>query len=114
MDTILKSMREGQYAKPLTPDQQQAFAAKIDALETDAALGKQYRADLTDETYRAGLAALPELDSSVLQSVCEKATEPELKALLHCFGVVKSKRLPDAAQLSTAESDDDTNHAFQI
>ena len=114
MDTILKSMRDGQQTLTLTPEEQKAFAAKIDALAESAALGKQYAADLADETYRAGLSALPELDGSVLRAVCEKATVPELKALLDCFGTVKKERLPDAAQLCTTETDDDVNHAFQI
>ena len=83
-------------------------------MEADATLGKMYRDDLAADTYRAGLAALPELDGDVLQSVCQKATVPELKALCKCFGTLSEKLLPHAAQTCAAEEAEAVNHAFQI
>ena len=114
MHDILKSLREGQKALTLSPEQQKTLCSRIDALEQEAALGKAYLGDLIAETLRAGLAAMPDMDGEHLRAVCEKASAPELKALRKSFGALLKERLPAAAQLCAEETADETNHAFQI
>ena len=115
MEHIWKALRDGNAPLTLTPAQQAEICRRIDALEQDAALGKAYRAELSAEAVRTGMAAMTDMDRDVLRAVCEKASVPELKAMQKSFGTLLSKKTPIPLQLYREENTPlESDHAFRI
>ena len=114
MQDILKTIRQSDEALTLTPDQLLTLRHRIDALESDAVLGKAYRDDLMRETVRLGLAAMPDLDGSSLDSICKKLSVEELRTLAKSFETLASRRLPMKPQLLSDAAPAEPDSAFKI
>lgn len=114
MQDILKTIRQSGEAITLTSDQLRALHSQLDALESDAVLGKAYRDDLMRETVRLGLAAMPDLDGESLAGICGKLSAQELRALSKSFETLANRRMPMKPQLQFSEASSDTDSAFKI
>lgn len=114
MQDILSSVKKSADAITLSAAELLDLQKQIDALESDAAVGKAYRAELTRETVRLGMAALPDLDGEALRGMCEKLTHDEMQALRKSFTALADRRMPMQPQLASNETPDDSNGAFKI
>lgn len=114
MQDILKTIRQSGEAITLTTDQLSALRGRLDALESDALLGKAYRDELMHETVRLGLAAMPDLDGDSLCAICGKLSAEELRTLSKSFETLASRRMPIRPQLQTPAALSDTDSAFKI
>ncbi len=114
MQDILKTIRQSDEAITLTSDQLCALRRSLDALESDALLGKAYRDDLMRETVRLGLAAMPDLDGESLGGICKKLTAKELRTLADSFETLANRRMPMKPQLQTAAAPSEPDSAFKI
>jgi hypothetical protein len=114
MQDILKTIRQSDEALTLTPDQLCALRRSLDALESDALLGKAYRDDLEHETVRFGLAALPDLDGESLGGICKKLTAQELRTLAKSFEALADRRMPMKPQLRADAAPSEPDSAFKI
>ena len=114
MQDILKTIRRSDEALTLTSDQLSALHRQLDALESDAALGKAYRGDLMRETVRLGLAAMPDLDGESLSGICGKLSADELRALSKSFETLADRRMPMKPQLQVSAAPSEPDSAFKI
>ena len=114
MQDILKTIRQSDEALTLTSDQLCALRRSLDALESDALLGKAYRDDLEHETVRFGLAALPDLDGESLGGICKKLTAQELRTLAKSFEALADRRMPMKPQLRADAAPSEPDSAFKI
>ncbi len=114
MQDILKTIRQSDEAITLTADQLGALHRQLDAMESDAVLGKAYRDDLMRETVRLGLAAMPDLDGDSLTQICGKLSAQELRTLSKSFETLASRRMPMKPQLQVSHAPSDTDSAFKI
>ena len=114
MQDILDSIRKSKQPLTLSSEQLCTLQAQLDALEKDARMGKAYKSDLTQETVRLGLAAMPDLDGSCLQSICDKLSADELRALCKNFGTLANRRMPMTPQLHLTETPSEPDSAFKI
>lgn len=67
------------------PEDAQALLARVDTLEKQAADGRAYREELTDETLRLGLMALPHIPADCLGGICGRLSVGELRELKQAF-----------------------------
>lgn len=114
MQDILKTIRQSGEAITLTSDQLRALHRQLDALESDAVLGKAYRDELMHETVRLGLAAMPDLDGGSLAGICDKLSAEELRTLSKSFETMANRRMPMKPQLQAAAAPSGTDSAFKI
>lgn len=114
MQDILKTIRQSGEAITLTTDQLRSLHRQLDALESDAVLGKAYRDDLTRETVRLGLAAMPDLDGESLTGICGKLTAGELRTLSKSFEALANRRMPMKPQLQVTAAPSEPDSAFKI
>ena len=114
MQDILKTIRQADGAITLTSDQLAVLHRRLDALESDAVLGKAYRDELLRETVRLGLAAMPDLDGECLESICRKLAADELRTLSKSFETLANRRLPMKPQLQVSAVPSETDSAFKI
>ena len=114
MQDILKTIRQSSGAITLAPEQIAALQHQLDALESDAAIGKTYREELLRETVRLGLAAMPDLDGERLEAICKKLTTDELRTLSGSMETLANRRMPMKLQLRSAAEPSDTDSAFII
>ena len=114
MQDILKTIRQSGEALTLSSEQLRALHSQLDALESDAVLGKAYRDDLMQETLRLGLAAMPDLEGECLKSICKKLSAGELRELAKSFETLASRRLPMKPQLQLTKTPSEPDSAFKI
>lgn len=94
-----------------------ALADYMDSLESAAALGKTYRAELQTQTVKALLRVLPALDSDLAESLCAPLDAVQLKALSAALSAKTAKPMPAIPQLcaqKSGQSKPTENHAFKF
>lgn len=87
------------------------YALRLDVLEEQAKLGREYEEQLRKDFVRAAQLAQPELDRGLLTAVCKRLTAQELKDWTHAYLRLANRQLPLQTQLSPMAREERENIA---
>ena len=115
MDELLDTLKSADAGVTLTKAQADGILSHIQALETLAHDGKQYRDALTQEVVRLCALHLPQLDLGQCPELLQKCSTQELTALKSMLSTA-AQADPPAVQLTVPDKEafKQENLAFQI
>lgn len=97
------------------PEDAQALLARVDILEKQAADGRAYREELTEDAVRLGLMALPHMPAECLSGICGRLSVGELRELKQAFTARVKAKTPGEPQLrAEGERPSADNTQFRI
>ncbi|MCR5485061.1 MAG: hypothetical protein K6F09_05660 [Clostridiales bacterium] len=114
LEDILKALKSEEGPISLSVSEVKTLRKSIESLEKDAIYGKMYLSELTDETVRLGLCAMPFFDGDQLRDICEKLSVNELRSIKKGFAEFANKKFPMDIQLNLAETPSAENNEFKI
>lgn len=107
MTDIIKALRECDNQLSLSSAQCKAIADKLDELDAEAQLGRDYKKSLSDEVIKLCATAMPEMEIDTFSSVARVMTVQELLSFKKAFtkkNNVKSaaRQIKDSADSSSS------------
>ena len=105
MEDIINTIKSCDNSVELTKSQAAALSEYIDGLESDASLGKEYRAQLSKQVAKLMSKHMPKVEKNVISSIVEVMTANELMGIKK--GLEEKTEMPEAQLLPKAKENRD-------
>lgn len=111
MTDIIKNLKNCSQQTVITPEQAKLLVSKIEQLDEDAQLGRDYKKELAREVISLCASAMPDMDLKIFGSVAQIMTARELKAFKKAFSANCKNGF---AQRLNAEKENNNVNQFKI
>ncbi|MBP9989562.1 MAG: hypothetical protein KBT46_08720 [Ruminococcus sp.] len=113
MESCIKALKEGKAIR-LNEVQSRELAEYINTLEKQASDGKIYRQQLTQDTVKFAVIAIPSLDSQSLEKMCSGVDTAELIKIKNAFKQKAGDIIPITPQLKANKENNIDNNEYKF